>query len=123
MTVHNMAPVPHATDHIHDLGRAQYYTKMDICSGYNNIHIKDGNQEKGTVKTHYGLFEPMVMFFGLTNSPTTLKTMMDNIFCDVILKYEPLGTTIRIYIDDIGIATCMSLLDHVATVHDILSIT
>ena len=122
MTVRNMAPVPRAADHIHDLGGAQYYTKMDVRSGYNNVRIKDGDQGKGAFKTRYGLFEPTVMFFGLTNSPATFQTMMDNIFRDVILKHEPLGTTIRVYIDDIGIATRTSLQDHVAAVHDVLSV-
>lgn len=80
MTVHNMAPIPCAADHIHDLGGVQYYMKMDVRSGYNNIHIKDGDQEKRAVKTCYGLFKPTVMFFGLTNSPATFQTMMNNIF-------------------------------------------
>ena len=122
MTVRNMAPVLRAADHIHDLGGALYYTKMDVRSGYNNIRIKDGDQAKGAFKTRYGLFELTVMFFGLTNSPATFQTMMDNIFRDIILKHEPLGTTICVYIDDIGIATCTSLWDHIATVHDVLSV-
>ena len=123
MTVRNMAPVPCATDHIHDLGGAQFYTKMDIQSGYNNIHIKDSDQEKGAFKTRYGLFEPTVMFFGLTNSPTTFQTMMDNIFRDIILKHDALGTTIWVYIDDIGITTHTTLEDHIAAVYNILSVT
>ena len=123
MTVCNIAPIPCAVDHIHDLGGVQYYTKMDIRSGYNNIRIKDGNQEKGTFKTCYRLFKLTVMFFGLTNSPTTFQTMMDNIFRDIILKHKPLGTMIHVYIDDIGIATCTNLQDHIATVQDILSIS
>ena len=123
MMVCNMVPIPRAADHIHDLGGAQYYMKMDIHSGYNNICIKDGDQEKGTFKTRYGLFKLTVMFFGLTNSPATFQTMMDNIFRDIILKHKPLGMTICVYIDDIGIATRTSLPDHMAAVHDILSVT
>ena len=118
-----MAPVPHAADHIHNLGGAQYYTKMDMRSGYNNIRIKDGDQAKGAFKTHYGLFKLTVMFFGLTNSPATFQTMMDNIFRDVILKHKPLGTTIRVYIDDIGITTRTSLEDHIMAVRDVLSVS
>ena len=118
-----MAPVPCAVDYIHNLGGAQYYTKMDVRSGYNNICIKDSDQEKGTFKTCYSLFEPMVMFFGLTNSPATFQMMMDNIFHDVILKHEPLGTTIRVYIDNIRITTHSSLQDHITTVHNVLLVT
>jgi len=35
---------------------------------------------------HIGSFEPVVMFFGLTNSPATFQTMMNDIFCDLINK-------------------------------------
>ena len=73
MTVRNMALVPRTTDHIHDLGRAQYYMKMDVCSSYNNICIKDGDQGKGVFKTQYSLFKPTVMFFELTVMIWTLQ--------------------------------------------------
>jgi hypothetical protein len=51
-------------------------------------------------KTSEGLFEPTVMFFGLTNSPATFQTMMDKIFQEEIA----LGW-LRIYMDDTLIAT------------------
>ncbi len=53
----------------------------------------------------YGLYELTVMYFGLTNSLATFQTMMNYIYRDVILKHEPQGTTICIYMDDIGIVT------------------
>jgi hypothetical protein len=56
------------------------FSKFDIQWGYNNIHIKDGDKWKVAFKTSEGLFEPMVMFFGLTNSLATFQTIMDNIF-------------------------------------------
>ncbi len=62
------------------------------------------------------------MYFELTNSPATFQTMMNYIYQDVILKHEPLGTTIRIYMDDICIATCTNMDDHQCAVHDILKI-
>src|SRR5258708_39663293 len=99
ITIHNMAPVPRASEHIHDLGGAQYYMKIDVRSGYNNIQIWEGDEEKAAFKTKYGLFEPTVMFFGLCNSPAMFQTMMNFIYWDTILKHEPKGTTIREYID------------------------
>src|ERR1700677_1740745 len=71
---------------------------------------------------HDGLFEPTVMFFGLCNSPATFQTMMNQIYKDVITKHALLGTVIRIYMDDIAIATSTSLLDHVAAVKDVLTV-
>ena len=47
---------------------------------------------------------------------------MNYIYSDVILKHEPLGTTIRVYMDDIGIATRTNLDDHRRAVHDVLKV-
>jgi len=74
-------------------------------------------------KTRYSLFEPTIMYFGLTNSPTTFQTMMNYIYRDVILKHEPLRTTIRVYMDDIGIATHTNLADHQNAIHNVLKVT
>ncbi len=90
--------------------------------GINNIRIREGDKPKAAFKTKYGLFEPMVMYFGLTNSPATFQTMMNYIYCDVILRHKQKGTTIRIYMDDIGIATRTNLMDHITAVRDVLQV-
>ncbi len=109
-------------DLIRDLSNAHIYTKLDVRWGYNNVRIRKGDEKKAAFKTRYGLFEPTVMYFGLTNSPATFQTMMNYIYHDVILKHEPLGTTIQIYMDDIGITTRTNLSDHQRTVHDVLKV-
>ncbi len=86
------------------------------------MHIKDGDKGKVAFKTWYRLFKPTVMYFGLTNSPVTFQTMMNYIFRDVILKHELRGTTIRIYMDDIGIATHTNMDGHIAAVRDVLMV-
>jgi hypothetical protein len=53
------------TDLIHDLADKKLFTKFDICWGYNNIQLKEGDKWKAAFKTSEGLFEPTVMFFGL----------------------------------------------------------
>lgn len=58
--------------------------KLDVCWGYNNIRIREGDEWKTTFVTNRGLFEPLIMFFGLTNSPATFQTMMDELFQDLI---------------------------------------
>jgi hypothetical protein len=70
-------------------------------------------------KTKYGLFEPLVMFFGLKNSPSTFQAMMDQDFRDIIEEHRLLGTEIIIYMDDILVAST-SLEGHRAAVHAIL---
>ncbi len=62
------------------------------------------------------------MYFELTNSPAMFQTMMNYIYWDVILKHKSLGTTIRIYMDDIGIATRTTLDNHHCAVHDVLKV-
>ncbi len=96
--------------------------KLDVQWGYNNVQIREGDEHKAAFKTRYGLFKPTVMYFRLTNLPVTFQTMMNYIYWDVILKHEPLGTTIRVYMDDIGITTCTTLDDHHRTVHDVLKV-
>ncbi len=122
ITVCNQYPLLLISDLIHDLSNAHIYTKLNVWWGYNNVHICEGDELKVAFKTRYGLFEPTVMYFGLTNSPATFQTMMNYIYWDVILKHEPLGTTIWVYMDNIGIATRMNMNDHKATVYDILKV-
>ncbi len=94
VTIRNQYPLPLIADLIRDLSNAHIYTKLDVRWGYNNVRIREGDEHKAAFKTRYGLFEPTVMYFGLTNSPATFQTMMNFIYRDVILKHEPLGTTI-----------------------------
>jgi len=112
LTIRNQYPLPLIADLIRDLSNAHIYTKLDVRWGYNNVRIREGDEKKAAFKTRYGLFEPTVMYFGLTNLPVTFQTMMNYIYHDVILKHKPLGTTIHIYMDNIGIATHTNLDDH-----------
>jgi hypothetical protein len=76
------------------------FTKFDMWWGYNNIHIKDGDEWKAAFLTPEGLFEPTVMFFGLTNSPATFQMMMNMIF-----RWEVAQGWLSVYMDDIAIHT------------------
>jgi len=88
---------------------------LDVRWGYNNVRIKEGDEAKAAFKTNQGLYEPRVMFFGLTNSPSTFQTMMDTIFRDLILTNE-----VIVYMDDILIATTNNLTHHREIVHQVL---
>ena len=93
-TVRNQYPLPLITALIRDLGGASIYTKLDIRWGYNNVRIKKGDEHKAAFKTRRGLYEPTVMFFGLTNSPATFQAMMNALYQEVIQKHEERGTII-----------------------------
>ena len=73
---------------------------MDVRWGYNNIRIKEGDEWKAAFRTNYGLFEPTVMFFGLTNSPATFQNFMNHIFKPLIDQ-----GVVAVYMDDILIFT------------------
>jgi hypothetical protein len=95
-TVKNAYPLPLISDIMDQIKDKKYFTKMDIRWGYNNVRIHEGDEWKAAFKTKFGLFEPLVMFFGLCNSPATFQNMMDNIFVIELDK----GIVI-IYMDDI----------------------
>uniref|UniRef100_A0A0W0FV22 Reverse transcriptase domain-containing protein n=1 Tax=Moniliophthora roreri TaxID=221103 RepID=A0A0W0FV22_MONRR len=82
--IKNCYPLPLVMDLMDKLKTAKVFTKLDLCNRYNNIQIKDGDQWKAAFKTPRGLFEPMVMFFGLTNSLATFQAFMNDILKDFI---------------------------------------
>ena len=114
-TVPNKYPLPLITELVHDLAGRKLFSKFDIRWGYNNVRIKKGDEWKAAFKTSAGLFEPTVMFFGLTNSPATFQTMMDDIFQEEIAQ-----GWLRIYMDDAIIATENDEQDHSEKVHRFL---
>ena len=100
LTIKNRYPIPLISELVNQLRGAKYFTKLDVRWGYNNVRIKDGDEWKAAFRTNRGLFEPLVMFFGLTNSPATFQTMMNDIFRDLIAQ-----GSVCVYLDDILIFT------------------
>jgi len=98
--VKNKYPLLLIPELVSQLRGARYFTKLDVCWGFNNVRIKPGDEWKAAFWTNRGLFEPLVMFFGMTNSPATFQTMMNNIFRDLIAE----GIMV-VYLDNILIFT------------------
>ena len=92
-TIKNAYPLPRIDDLIDKLVGKKLFIKMDIRWGYNNVRIHEGDEWKAAFICKYGLYEP---FFGLTNSPATFQSMMNDIFDLKIARGELLD-----YIDDI----------------------
>jgi hypothetical protein len=76
------------------------FMKFNIRWGYNNIRIKEGNEWKAVFLMPQGLFKPLMMFFGLTNSLTMFQAMMNEIF-----RMEVAQGWLLVNIDDIAIHT------------------
>jgi len=84
------------------MGSKRVFTKMDLQWGYNNVRIKEGDEWKVAFTTHAGSFEPVVMFFGMTNSPATFQAMMNEILRDMINEGK-----IAAFVDDVLVGTEM----------------
>ena len=80
------------------------------------MHIEEGDDWKAAFRTNHGLYEPLVMFFGLTNSPATFQTMMNVIYKELIDE----GVVV-VFMDDILIFT-ESLEEHCKIVQHALEI-
>jgi len=100
VTVKNKYLLPLISQLVSQLCGARYFTKLDVRWGFNNVRIKPGDEWKTAFHTNRGLFEPLVIFFGMTNSPATFQTMMNDVFRTVIVE----GIVV-VYLDDILIFT------------------
>ena len=95
-TIKNRYPLPLIPELINQVKGVSLFSKFNVGWGYNNVQIKEGDEWKATFVTNLGLFEPQVMFFGLTNCPITFQTMMNAIFEEELWK-----GWVSIYMNDI----------------------
>ena len=70
-TVKNNYSLLLITDLVDSIGNKRIFTKIDLQWGYNNVQIKERDEWKAAFTTHVRSYEPVVMFFGMINSPTT----------------------------------------------------
>ncbi|KAL2225718.1 UNVERIFIED_CONTAM: Transposon Tf2-12 polyprotein, partial [Sesamum indicum] len=97
ITVKNKYPIPLVADCFDRLSGANYFTKIDLRSGYWQVRVKEGDEAKTTVVTRYGAFEFLVMPFGLTNAPATFSTLMNQVLHGFLDEF------VVVYLDDIVI--------------------
>jgi len=114
-TICNRYPLPLIPQLINRVRMKKLFTKFDVRWGYNNVWIKEGDEWKAAFITNEGLYEPTVMFFGMTNSPATFQAMMNAIFEDEIQE-----GWLMVYMDDMLIATSDNPVFHKQCVHRIL---
>ena len=82
--VKNNYPLPLILDVLEKIGIKKVFTKIDLRWEYNNVWIKEEDEWKAVFITPEGSFEPMVMFFRLTNSPATFQAMINELLRDLI---------------------------------------
>jgi hypothetical protein len=115
-TIKDAFPLPLIQELVDCLKDAKYYSKLHLRWGYNNILIKDGDQWKAAFSTPLGLYEPLVMYFGLCNSPATFQRMMNELFEPLICQ-----GVVAVYLDDILIYTKTEE-EHIKTFKEVLKI-
>ncbi|WVZ63867.1 LOW QUALITY PROTEIN: hypothetical protein U9M48_013465 [Paspalum notatum var. saurae] len=90
ITIKNKYPIPHI-----DISGAKVFSKIDLRSGYYQIKIREEDIPKTAFSTRYGLYEYLVMSFGLTNAPAFFMYMMNSVFMNELDKF------VVVFIDDI----------------------
>ena len=88
-------PMPLVSDTLDALSGTQYFTTLDLKSGYWQIELDPSAREKTAFATHNGLYEFLVMPFGLTNSGASFQRLMGHILRGLEYRFA------LIYIDDI----------------------
>jgi len=123
VTWKDVTPLPNLKQCIENLQGMELFSKFNICWGYNNIRIWEGDQWKATFKTCWGLFEPKVMFFGISNSPASFQRFMNGILEELYEHFEKKGIydirrILQNYMDDCGIGTLLKDFKlHVEIIH------
>ena len=94
-TVRDAYPIPRIEESLDALGKAKYFSSLDLMSGYLQVGMAEADQSKTAFTTPLGLFEYTRMPFGLMNAPATFQRLMNTVLGDLNLS------EVLIYLDDI----------------------
>jgi len=88
-------PLPRTNEVLNELGKAQWFSKLDLKAGYWQIVLDPEDRHKTAFMTRDGLFEFLVMPFNLTSAPATFQRLMDTVLSDLLWH------KVMVFLDDI----------------------
>lgn len=114
VSIDDRYPLPNISDLLDQLGHCQYFTTLDLASGFHQIEVDPNDVEKTAFSVDNGHYEFLRMPFGLKNAPSTFQRVMDNILMGIQ------NEKCAVYMDDIIIYSS-TIHEHISRLREVFT--